>query len=363
MAVNVTEESSFVCCDTVTAYPANGFATTIVSASPVAVSAATVQSGTAKVTGTVSAVQSLVSSRKETFSPFVAAANGAVADMSIAAGNVANLGGNTENGVGDSVKKWGIDFKAAMDAAMPSGIADRLGYEDWSTDAGQFVEKATSMAYRFAPAMFGGPAVMQAILASDTVNAYSDTFDSAMDPQRGGDGNAVKANVLGSAAALINYFGGKYLMGEGKAAAGMGADMAKSVLQTAGEFLYGAAKTGTVMGLQSGANKAVENLAANRPVGQGVMQAADEGAAEGAMFHGVNAVPSMALGVKESYAASREQRRIRDEATRTVLAEEGGAEFWAGMNPNGADAIVKSLKEDGHVTRKAAREAELPDVP
>lgn len=286
----------------------------------------------------------------------VKAVPGLVADMSIAAGNLINGGGNTPSAAGNFFKDLGQEFKDRMDALLPSGnLADRLGYEDWSTKSSEKVADVAAMAYRFAPAMFGGPAALEAILATDAVNAFSDSFEKSVAT----DGDVLKANVLGASSALINYFGGKMLMGGGKAAQGLGREMSGGLASKVAEFVLGGAKTAGVMGAQSAANKAVENMATGKPGAEGVLKAGLEGAGEGALFHGMNAVPSLALGLKDA----RKVRAMRDEATLTILGQEGGAEFWAGLNPDGADKLARAYREDGHVSRRVAKDAELPEMP
>lgn len=286
----------------------------------------------------------------------VKALPGLAADMSIAAGNLINGGGNAPSAAGNFFKDLGQEFKDRMDALLPSGnLADRLGYEDWSTKSSEKVADVAAMAYRFAPAMFGGPAALEAILATDAVNAFSDSFEKSVAT----DGDVVKANVLGASSALINYFCGKMLMGGGKAAQGLGREMSGGLASKVAEFVLGGAKTAGVMGVQSAANKAVENMATGKPGAEGVLKAGLEGAGEGALFHGMNAVPSLALGLKDA----RKARAMRDEATLTVLGQEGGAEFWAGLNPDGADKLARAYREDGHVSRRVAKDAELPEMP
>ena len=280
-----------------------------------------------------------------------------------ALGHAINLGGNAKNAVGDWLVKNAADNKAWLDAKLPSEAKAWTGYEDWSTKTADKFGDMAAMTYKFAPGMstMGAKAFMETVFASDGMNAAAQAFDRAKSNVEA-DGVTPKAvqsdteaNVQAAAAFLVNYFGGKFLMKGGAAAEG--------IKNPALRWLASGAATSGVMAEQSGLNKMIENAGGDRSLGEGILPAMGEGAIEGAIFHGMNALPGAVAGAYGRAKQSREQKAMLRESTMTAL-ESGadGRNLLATLYDNeGVDAAIRARKEGKDVSRKMGAAADLPD--
>ena len=243
----------------------------------------------------------------------------AAASVGEAVGNAINLGGNAKNAVGDwlrasgqMTKRWlgenirGDKYDEDGNLVM-SGLTKDLGYEDTLTKIGETAGDAAAMAVKFAPAAVAGPAYMETILASDGINAFADTFDRV---KAAGYSDA-QANLAGTAAGLINYYGAKLMMKGGAATK----DIANPLLRA----LAGTAFTGAATGAQAVGNKGVENAIEGKPITEGMLGAAGEGFVEGAQFHLINEVGTNARPAMNIRRETREMREMRKQNLLTAI--------------------------------------------
>lgn len=298
----------------------------------------------------------------------------AIGNLTQGAGKV--TGSETVHDVGDWLVRDATDAKAWLDKNLPSETSEWSGYSDWSTKVADKIGEVAAMAYKFAPGLApktGGTALEQAlaggnnklmetIFASDGVNAYANTYDTAVE----NGATPTQAAAEGGAAFLINYFGQKAMIKAG--------GLVEGVKNPALRFAGGAAATGNAMGVLGAENKALQNIAENKPVGEGVVDAFEEGNVEGVLFHSMNAVPGMVMGAMKS----RADRKMNDEIARTEILEalktpEGSAALAGLMDKEAGDAAIAARKalartETGYATsgredvRRLAIEAGLPET-
>ena len=286
----------------------------------------------------------------------------AAASVGEAVGNAINLGGNAKNAVGDwlrasgkMTKRWlgenirGDKYDEDGNLVM-SGLTKDLGYEDTLTKIGETAGDAAAMAVKFAPAAVAGPAYMETILASDGINAFADTFDRV---KAAGYSDA-QANLAGTAAGLINYYGAKLMMKGGAATK----DIANPLLRA----LAGTAFTGAATGAQAVGNKGVENAIEGKPITEGMLGAAGEGFVEGAQFHLINEVGTNARPAMNIRRETREMREMRKQNLLTAIETPEGRAFVDGIVKNdGVDAAIRARKEGKDVSRRMGAAADLPD--
>lgn len=269
-----------------------------------------------------------------------------------ALGNALNLGGNAPNAVGNWFLANAASGKAWLDAKLPDQAKDWVGYEDWSTKTADKFADVSAMAYKFAPAMAtgGSTSLVNTMFASDGINAASQTFDNAM--QSGFTPG--EANKAAAASFLVNFYGAKLMTRAG----GVADNIANPLLRLAG----GAAGVGTTMGVQSAANRGIENVTSGRPFAEGMGEAFEEGNIEGLMFHGINAIPGAVIKTGDRMRESREAKEYRRDSLLEVARGEDGGEFLnALLSGEGLDAAVRARKSGVGVSRKIGERAGLPD--
>lgn len=286
----------------------------------------------------------------------------AAASVGEAVGNAINLGGNAKNAVGDWLRESGRQTKRWLGEnirgdkydedgnLIMSGLTKDLGYEDTLTKIGETAGDAAAMAVKFAPAAVAGPAYMETILASDGINAFADTFDRV---KAAGYSDA-QANLAGTAAGLINYYGAKLMMKGGAATK----DIANPLLRA----LAGTAFTGAATGAQAVGNKGIENVIEGKPITEGMLGAAGEGFVEGAQFHLINEVGTNARPAMNIRRETREMREMRKQNLLTAIETPEGRAFVDGIVKNdGIDAAIRARKEGKDVSRRMGAAADLPD--
>ena len=286
----------------------------------------------------------------------------AAASVGEAVGNAVNLGGNAKNPVGDWLRESGRQIKRWLEEnirgdkydedgnLVMSGLTKDLGYEDTLTKIGETAGDAAAMAVKFAPAAVAGPAYTETILASDGINAFADTFDRA---KAAGYSDA-QANLAGTAAGLINYYGAKLMMKGGAATK----DIANPLLRA----LASTAFTGAATGAQAVGNKGVKNVIEGKPITEGMLGAAGEGFVEGAQFHLINEVGTNARPAMNIRRETREMREMRKQNLLTAIETPEGRAFVDGIVKNdGVDAAIRARKEGKDVSRRMGAAADLPD--
>ena len=312
--------------------------------------------------GAEGAVTGAYHGAKSAAGKILAALPEAAASVEEAAGNLISGGGNKPNAVGEwlrnnarAQKRWlGENIKGDVydenGNVVTSGLEKNLGYTDDLVKLGELSGDAAAMAVKFAPAAVAGPLYTDIILASDGINAYRESYDAATQAGFG----AGAANLAGAAAGLINYYGGKLLMGSGAAG-----NLASGPM---GKFLLSGLASAGAMGLQKAGSKGVENFIQGRPGFEGQIGAFGEGAIEGGAFHLVNAVGH---GWSEAMAARKETaqlKEMRKENLLTVAGEKYGGEFLNRIIQNeGMDSAVKARRKGEDVSRKMGQKADLPD--
>ena len=286
----------------------------------------------------------------------IAEAGGNALEAGSAPGSLGDAFGSWLRNSGRGLKRWlGENVKGDMydenGVRVMSGLEADLGYMDDLAKVGEIAGDAAGMAVKFAPAAVAGPGYIEAILASDGINAYRDTYDSARERGWG----AAEANVAGATAGLINYFGGKMLMKSGEIAG----DWVKGVL---GRFLASGGVASGAMAAQAAGNRGVQNVLEGRPLTEGMGRDAADAAVEGGMFHVMNAA---AHGAKGAVAARKETAAMMDMRKSNLLAvaeAEGGGEFLDRvMRSNGMEAAIEARKSGMDVSRKMGKAADLPD--
>lgn len=312
--------------------------------------------------GAEGAVTGAYHGAKSAAGKILAALPEAAASIEEAAGNLISGVGNAPNAVGEwlrnnarAQKRWlGENIKGDVydenGNVVMSGLEKNLGYTDNLVKLGELSGDAAAMAVKFAPAAVAGPLYTDIILASDGINAYRESYDAATQAGFG----AGAANLAGAAAGLINYYGGKLLMGSGAAG-----NLASGPM---GKFLLSGLASAGAMGMQKAGSKGVENFIQGRPGFEGQLKAFGEGAVEGGAFHLVNAVGH---GWSEAMAARKETaqlKEMRKENLLTVAGEKYGGEFLNRIIQNeGMESAVKARRKGEDVSRKMGQKADLPD--
>ena len=263
-------------------------------------------------------------------SKVLAAIPEAAASVAEAAGNALSGMGNAKNPVGEWLRNSGKGVKDWLNANVKTTAADQLGYTDDLVKLGDIAGDAAGMAVKFAPAAVAGPGYVEAILASDGINAYRDTHDAAIEK----GWNEAQANVAGATAGLINLLG---------------------------QFLLGGGVASATMGAQAAGNKAVENTIEGKPFFKGTGGAFMEGLTEGAAFHVLNAAGHGGKATMEARRETASLKEMRKENLLTV-AENGGGDFLDRVTRSeGMEEAVKARKEGKDVSRKMGERADLPD--
>lgn len=286
-----------------------------------------------------------------------------------ALGNAINLGGNAPNAVGNWFLADAKSGKAWLDAHLPDSAKDWTGYEDWSTKTADKFAEVSAMGYKFAPAMAtgGSTALVNTMFASDGLNAASQTFDNAINSGY----TPAEANAAAAASFLVNYYGAKLVTKAG----GVADSFKNPILHQLGA----ASGVGTTMGVQSAANRGIENVTGGsidettgfpdrkiRPLTEGMGEAFAEGATEGILFHAINAIPGAVVGGANMAAQRmRETRELKGYRKDSLLAvargEDGGELLDTLLSTRGLDAAIRARKGGADVSRKMAQGADLPD--
>lgn len=276
-----------------------------------------------------------------------------------ALGHTANLFGAVENPVGNYLVESGRNFapnvkrlgeKVGLDLNEDLEVA--MGYEDPILKFGNKATDVTKTAIKFAPAMptVGGAAFANAVFSGDAINAGMNIREAALENGHS-EAEAYEAAV---AAGLITYFGAKALTKAGS----LGDNLNSPILK----FLSGMAGTSAAMGAQSAGMKGVENLATNQPLPDGMGKAAIEGAAEGAIFHGINALPTAIHAAYKSSEAKRQEREFVRRSLLDACKSENGAQLAnLLMEGKGLDDAIASRQSGKDVSRSMAKKVGLPD--
>ena len=314
----------------------------------------------------------------------------AVLDIDAAAGRVlqgaSKLGDNAvtrfAGRVGDATVATAEAAKAWLDGKIGSKTGDFLGYDDWSAKTADFIGNVAGMAYKFAPGMasnagnlaatgtkavlenggkvlpqaasggrlaglFGGNfgAYMEAVFASDGINACANVYDLA----RESGATPEEASALGGEAFLLNYFGGRAMMRAGGLAEGIKNPVLK--------FLAGGEAVSDAMALQAAGNKRLENAATGRPLGEGVAEDFWSGKLEGWLFHGVNAVPGAVLTKFENREAYRRHEEFRGKKILELLKDpDGSAYLYQMLSSDELDAAIRARRGVNPGERRATGE-------
>jgi len=286
-----------------------------------------------------------------------------------ALGNAINLGGNAPNAVGNWFLADAKSGKVWLDAHLPDSAKDWTGYEDWSTKTADKFAEVSAMGYKFAPAMAtgGSTALVNTMFASDGLNAASQTFDNAINSGY----TPAEANAAAAASFLVNYYGAKLVTKAG----GVADSFKNPILHQLGA----ASGVGTTMGVQSVANRGIENVTGGRidettgfpdkkirPLTEGMGEAFAEGATEGILFHAINAIPGAVVGganmAAQRMRETRELKEYRKDSLLAVARGEDGGELLDTLLPTrGLDAAIRARKGGADVSRKMAQGADLPD--
>ena len=279
--------------------------------------------------------------------------------MTEALGHTANLFGLAENPVGNYLVESGRNFapnvkrlgeKAGLD--LNEDLEAAIGYEDPVLKFGNKATDVTKTAIKFLPATVGGSGATFAnlVFGGDAVNAGMGMREIALENGHS-EAEAYEAAV---AAGLITYFGAKALSKAGS----LGGELKSPILK----FLSGLAGTSAAMGAQSAGMKGVENLATNQPLPDGMGMAAAEGAAEGAIFHGINALPSAVHATYKSSEAKRQEREFVRRSLLDACKSENGAQLANMlMEGKGLDDAIASRRSGKDVSRSMAKKVGLPD--
>ena len=276
-----------------------------------------------------------------------------------ALGHTANLFGAAKNPVGDYLVQSGRNFapnlkqygeKIGLD--LNEDLETAVGYEDQILKFGNKATDVTKMAIKFAPAMAtgGGAAFANAVFSGDAINAGMNVREAALENGH----SEAEAYEAAAAAGLITYFGAKALPKAGA----LGGDLKSPILK----FLSGLAGTSAAMGAQSAGMKGVENLATNQSLTEGMGTAAVEGAGEGALFHGINALPTALHAAYKSGEAKRQEKEFVRRSLLDACENENGAALVNVLaSGKGLEDAVSARGQGMDVSRSMAKKMGLPD--